>query len=222
MKKARPIRNSFISQKFGENRLPIYKESGMLGHNGIDLPCPPGMELRFDVLDCHGFVYQKHTDSSGGLGLDVITEDKDGIFKHRYWHLKDYAVEVGQTVGTGDLLGHCDNTGRSTGSHLHWALKPQRIDDNGNYRNKYPDNGYAGAIDFTYKDIFVKDYMDNLKGQLSILQQIINLIKKYLYDRITFFRRASRLNSRDYGGHKKAGLSYKVYPIVSPCYRVWG
>jgi len=179
LKKVRPIKKSFVSQDFGENRLPIYRAVGMLGHNGKDLPTPNGSELRFEVTDCHGKVWKKEIDAAGGLGLDIITEDKDGIWKHRYWHLKDYSVEIGQTVGTGDLLGHCDNTGRSTGSHLHWALKPQRIDENGNYRNLKPDNGYKGAVDFEYINIYVKDMMDSLFSQLSILQKLINLIKSF-------------------------------------------
>jgi len=179
MNKYRPIKNNVVSQGFGENKLPIYKQSGMLGHNGIDLPCPNGTEIRFEVGDCRGKVYQKYLDIAGGLGLDVITQDKDGIFKHRYWHLRDYAVEVGQIVESGDLLGYADNTGRSTGSHLHWGLKPQIIDKNGNYKNKYPDNGYAGGIPFKYTDIYIKDLMDNLYGQIGILKKIIGLIKQF-------------------------------------------
>lgn len=180
MKKCRPIKPNFVSQRFGENKLPIYKEAGLLGHNGYDIPCPNGTEIRFEVLDAHGKVYQKHLDDAGGLGLDIITDDKDGIFKHRYWHLQDYSVEVGQIVGTGDLIGHADNTGKSTGSHLHWSLKPQIIDENGNYKNKFSKNGYAGAIDFQYTDIYIKDMMDNLYGQIGILKKIIDLIKSFL------------------------------------------
>lgn len=180
MKKFRPVKPDFVSQKFGENRLPMYKEAGLLGHNGIDIPCPNGTEIRFELTDCYGKVYQKHIDDAGGLGLDIITDDKDGIFKHRYWHLKDYCVEVGDIVESGTLIGHADNTGRSTGSHLHWGLKPQRIDENGNYRNKEPNNGYKGGVDFKYKDIFVKDYIANLEGQISIIKKIINLIKDFL------------------------------------------
>lgn len=180
MKKCRPIKPNYISQKFGWNNLTIYKELGMKGHNGIDIPCKDGEELRFDVKDCEGVVYKKEIDSAGGLGLDIITEDKDGIFKHRYWHLKDYAVEVGDIVETGDLLGHCDNTGYSTGPHLHWGLKPQFKDNDGNYRNEFQDNGYFGAIDFEWEDIYAKDLMENLTQQVGILQKIINLIKDYL------------------------------------------
>ena len=39
-----------------------------------------------------------------------------------YMHLKDIAVEPGQLVFYGDVLGHVDNTGNSTGSHLHYQI----------------------------------------------------------------------------------------------------
>jgi len=39
-----------------------------------------------------------------------------------YMHLKDVEVEVGQIVRAGDLLGHVDNSGNSTGSHLHYQI----------------------------------------------------------------------------------------------------
>lgn len=39
-----------------------------------------------------------------------------------YMHLKDIEVEVGQIVHAGETLGHVDNTGNSTGSHLHYQL----------------------------------------------------------------------------------------------------
>lgn len=183
MKKLRPIKSSRVFQKFGENKLSFYKEYGMLGHNGYDIPCPTGEEIRFEVKDCRGRVYKKVLDNSGGLGLDIITDDEDGIFKHRYWHLKDFSVEVGQTVETGDLLGHADNTGRSTGSHLHWSLKPQGVSAKGNYYNLEQNNGYFGAVDFDYEDIYVQDYMNNLKAQISILTKIIDLVKRFLKGR---------------------------------------
>ncbi len=39
-----------------------------------------------------------------------------------YMHLKDIAVEPGQVVFYGDVLGHVDNTGNSTGPHLHYQI----------------------------------------------------------------------------------------------------
>jgi len=40
-----------------------------------------------------------------------------------YWHLSGIAVQVGQQVVPGSLLGYMGTTGLSTGAHLHWELR---------------------------------------------------------------------------------------------------
>ncbi|MBO9362656.1 MAG: LysM peptidoglycan-binding domain-containing M23 family metallopeptidase [Thermoflexus sp.] len=44
-----------------------------------------------------------------------------------YWHLQAVAVQEGQTVKAGDLLGYVGNTGLSTGAHLHWEIRVRGI-----------------------------------------------------------------------------------------------
>lgn len=39
-----------------------------------------------------------------------------------YFHLLDVTVETGQRVERGDVVGHIDNNGRSTGPHLHYQI----------------------------------------------------------------------------------------------------
>ena len=40
----------------------------------------------------------------------------------RYGHLADYAVETGDTVERGDIIGYVGSTGRATGSHVHYEV----------------------------------------------------------------------------------------------------
>lgn len=42
---------------------------------------------------------------------------------HRFGHLKDMEVKVGDYVKVGDLIGHVGNTGNSTGAHLHYDVR---------------------------------------------------------------------------------------------------
>ena len=40
----------------------------------------------------------------------------------RYGHLADYAVEVGDTVERGEIIGYVGSTGRATGAHVHYEV----------------------------------------------------------------------------------------------------
>lgn len=55
-------------------------------------------------------------------GNAVIIDHGRGILTG-YWHLNSIAVQPGQTVRTGELLGLVGTTGLSTGAHLHWELR---------------------------------------------------------------------------------------------------
>ena len=43
-------------------------------------------------------------------------------WKATYMHLLDVTVSAGQMVQAGDVLGHINNTGNSTGDHLHYQI----------------------------------------------------------------------------------------------------
>ena len=181
MKIFRAVKRNFISQLFGENKYDIYKVWGMLGHNGIDWSLEMGDPVYYDV-DIRGTVITTEVDSNGGIGIDIITEG-DIIYKHRYWHLKEVLVKAGDIVETGDIIAYGDNTGWSTGSHLHRGLKPQKIDSYGNYTNLYPENGYTGAIDYLpfLENIFVLDKMEQLKKlKYSLLERIFLILKQII------------------------------------------
>lgn len=135
-----------VTQGFGGNGW-WYKLNGINidGHNGLDIRLSHGQ----DILATHdGIVLGTHMDAGGGIGVDVRTKEKfdyDGTpryFKTRYWHLMAILVSGGQEVKEGDIIAKGDNTGFSTGDHLHFGLKPLKDD----FTNLL-DNGYAGAID---------------------------------------------------------------------------
>src|SRR5205085_11550694 len=60
-----------------------------------------------------------------------------------YAHLRGFTVTIGQQVKQGQLIGYSDNTGNSSGPHLHFAICA--TDANGVKLNKT--NGYAGWLD---------------------------------------------------------------------------
>jgi len=153
LKLKQPLKEFKIHQYFGQNALSFYREDGMKGHNGIDFKADDG-EPVFASHD--GRVTFAGYDGSGGLGVVIRTEQvfesdkEDCYYKTIYWHLKRGTLLVtgGQSVKGGELIAQADNTGRSTGSHLHFALKPiARGEQEWVWWNLEQDNGYFGAID---------------------------------------------------------------------------
>jgi len=134
-----PLKNIEVNQPFGKNYLDFYQQWGLKGHNGTDLRA-------FNGFNCYssteGIVTVSGKQSDGGIEVEVW--DKTQGVKTIYYHLKDTVVNVGQSVHAGELIGHCDNTGKyTTGDHLHFGLK--QVNSIGNTMNY--DNGYNGAID---------------------------------------------------------------------------
>jgi murein DD-endopeptidase MepM/ murein hydrolase activator NlpD len=54
-------------------------------------------------------------------GNVVVIDHGAGVLTG-YFHLDSFAVEVGQSVEAGDVIGTMGATGLVTGSHLHWEL----------------------------------------------------------------------------------------------------
>lgn len=57
----------------------------------------------------------------GGYGIAVKIDHGNGITT-MYAHLDSVAVDPGDWVETGDLIGYSGNTGNSTGPHLHFTV----------------------------------------------------------------------------------------------------
>jgi hypothetical protein len=54
---------------------------------------------------------------------NMIMVDHGNNFQSLYAHLSGISVGCGQSVGQGDLIGAIGNTGRSSGSHLHFEIR---------------------------------------------------------------------------------------------------
>lgn len=131
--------------------LSVYKYFGMKGHNGLDFPAVDWQPV-YATLE--GIVDELQTEPSRGLGVGIVSEqeyDWEDAFsnakgtnniKHRYWHLAGMNVKIGDRIKVGDVIGWADNTGYSTGTHLHYEIKPVK-----NGVNILQDNGMFGAID---------------------------------------------------------------------------
>jgi hypothetical protein len=127
---------------------PFYPSIGMKAHGGMDFKAWHGEQI-FHCGNYDGWM-KIEKDMQGGIGVDVVSNEpvelKDGrkvYIKTRYWHLKAPVGHDKKQVKLGDIIGLADNTGSSSGDHLHFGLKV--CDKNGNPLEKT--NGYNGGMD---------------------------------------------------------------------------
>lgn len=148
-----PVANFSIIQHFAENKEYYHNLLGIEGHNGLDIFATDGTP----VYAAHdGEVTFAGEDGSGGLGVVIRTlepfeyKGQEVFYKTIYWHLKvnSILVKPNQKVKAGDKIAEADNTGLSTGSHLHFGLKPiAQGEQPWLWSNLEQTNGYGGAID---------------------------------------------------------------------------
>jgi murein DD-endopeptidase MepM/ murein hydrolase activator NlpD len=88
-------------------------------HKGIDIAGPIGTPIN---AAADGMVIASGW-NSGGYGNLVEVRHNDGTIT-RYGHNSRLSVTVGQTVRQGQQVAEMGSTGHSTGSHLHFEIRP--------------------------------------------------------------------------------------------------
>lgn len=152
----------------------LYPKFGMSGHNGTD--CRAGEQPVYAA--CDGVVVEKQIAPARGLGLGILTNEPkslDALGEHfvklRYWHLKSFYVDVGEKVTAGQMIGISDNTGYSSGNHLHWEGQAMDKDSGGHPFLAFPNNGIGAA--FNLEPFRTGILASTLPQQITLLQQTI-------------------------------------------------
>ena len=86
-------------------------------HGGIDLSAPTGTPVL--AANAGRVVF------AGALqvyGNGIVIDHGLGVCS-AYFHLHTIAVQAGQSVQKGEVIGTVGNTGLSTGAHLHWEMR---------------------------------------------------------------------------------------------------
>lgn len=143
-----------------------YAKFGLQGHNGQDYGLPTGTKV---VAPHNGKVIEATLDPQGyGLYIKIENSIEGSVLAH----LKEFRVGVDDVISEGQLIAYSDNSGNSTGPHLHW----------GYYRfPRNRQNGFAGFIDQTqYLNANIPDaILDQLKKENDDLKaQVADEIKK--------------------------------------------
>lgn len=150
----KPFRGNFnLTQTFGNkfinHGVDVYAQYGLMGHNGLDYGLPTGTQV---IAPHNGKVIEAQNDVSGYGNYVKIENDKEGSV---LGHFQSFQVKVGDIVTEGQPIALSNNTGNSTGPHLHWGY--YRIP-----RNR--SNGYNGFIDQT-------PYLNNITEPMATITQ---------------------------------------------------
>jgi len=106
-----PTPSRLITSNFG----PRWGRS----HKGLDIKVYIGDTIRAAF---GGKVRVVKNDGRRGYGKYIVIRHNNGLETY-YGHLSKQLVNVDQVVNAGDVIGLGGNTGRSTGSHLHFETR---------------------------------------------------------------------------------------------------
>lgn len=104
-----------ITSEFGTRRM--YDKNIASYHGGLDIDGETGDPI---VAPAAGVVVM--AEELQVRGNAVILNHGGGVLSG-FFHMSELAVEPGQRLERGDLIGKMGTTGLSTGSHLHWELR---------------------------------------------------------------------------------------------------
>jgi murein DD-endopeptidase MepM/ murein hydrolase activator NlpD len=152
-----PLDSVFVTQQFGRT-----SASGRLyasgTHNGVDFRASVGTPVKSVLAGVVEAVGDTDTAcKNASYGKWILVKHVNGLTS-LYAHLSLISVSPGQTVTTGQKIGHSGNTGYSTGPHLHLSLFASQ----GVKVSSLPSNACRGAI-YTLPLADPKAYLDPLE-----------------------------------------------------------
>jgi murein DD-endopeptidase MepM/ murein hydrolase activator NlpD len=105
----------WLTSGFGVRNDPFTGKRKM--HEGLDIAARTGTPV---YATADGIVSSVRTEAGYGK---VVTIDHGYGYRTVYGHNSKYNVKVGQRVRRGDQIASIGNTGRSTGSHVHYEIR---------------------------------------------------------------------------------------------------
>ncbi|MFO7963589.1 MAG: M23 family metallopeptidase [Desulfobacterales bacterium] len=106
--------DGWISSRFGYRTSPFTGQKEF--HKGLDVAARKGSDVKASADGVISFAGKKWA-----LGKTVIIDHGYGMVT-RYAHLDEINKKRGEAVKRGDIIGKVGDTGRSTGSHLHYEV----------------------------------------------------------------------------------------------------
>ena len=116
-----------ITQIFGA-RPEYYGQFGLKGHEGTDWGMPNGTQLicPFD----EAIVVRVVKSDYGAYGKHIVLWDSEQKAAVWFCHCQKIVLDVGDVCYKHNLVAYSNNTGRSTGPHLHFELTRNGVHKN--------------------------------------------------------------------------------------------
>ena len=109
------IDEHYVSSRYGGRRDPFKKSWAF--HGGLDIAGHWKSPVRSTASGIVTFAGRK-----GAYGRMIEVDHQNG-FRTRYGHLATILVKKGDTINLTDKIGLMGNSGRSTGTHLHYEIR---------------------------------------------------------------------------------------------------
>lgn len=111
----RPVTTGWYSSNYGWRIDPFTGQKAF--HEGVDFMADPGT-----AIHAAGGGIVVYADTYAGYGNMIEIDHGNGLIS-RYAHASKVLAKVGDVVMKGQKIGEVGNTGRSTGSHLHFEVR---------------------------------------------------------------------------------------------------
>ncbi len=115
----RPVKGGWISSGFGYRTSPFTGRREF--HRGLDIANKKGTPV---YATADGII--TYASKKGYYGNFITVKHGYGLTT-RYGHLNKILKKRGTKVKRGDIIGTIGNTGRSTGPHLHYEVKVNKV-----------------------------------------------------------------------------------------------
>lgn len=106
-----------LSSGFGMRIHPVTKKS--THHRGVDFSATEGTPI---YAAATGIISEVHKDTDK-YGYHIVMTHGNTAYTTLYAHMKGFAVEKGQVVKKGQIIGYVGNTGQSFAPHLHFEIR---------------------------------------------------------------------------------------------------
>ena len=169
-----PTKPFKITQSWGILNLS-YQRFGFTRHNGVDIEMPSDKKLRCPIQ--MKIIAQEYFPQGGGYQVKALTTEKwefpDGKICYvmlAFLHNERFLHSVGDILEIGDEIAVPDNTGFSTGPHIHFGS--YRLNDNMTFMDTNEAQSSFDPVPY-----FNKYFAVDSKLVISILSSIIETYK---------------------------------------------